>query len=162
MSIDSLKSLLCHELQDLYSAETQLLNALPKMAEAVADAKLKAAFEKHLAETESQVTRLEEACKLLKVKPDGRKCKAMEGLVKEADDILKEEIDASVLDAALIAAAQRVEHYEIAGYGTARTFAEQLDLPEVAELMQQTLNEESAADEKLSRLAMRRINLAAV
>lgn len=162
MEEETLKELLVEELQDLYSAENQLIKALPKMAKAATNAKLKAGFEQHLKETRGHVERLEKMCKALGEKPKGPKCKAMEGLVEEGAEIIKEHDDPEVLDAALICAAQKVEHYEIASYGTARAWAELLNESEVVKLIEQTLEEEKATDEKLTKLAETGINVEAV
>ncbi|MCC9599432.1 ferritin-like domain-containing protein [Stieleria sp. JC731] len=162
MKLDSLYKLFVHELKDLYSAETQLLDALPKMQEAASNDELKAAFENHLQETKTHVSRLENIFTDLEFEPGGHKCAAMEGLIKECESILKSDIEPSVLDAALIAAAQRVEHYEMAGYGTARTFAEKLGHQNAADILQETLNEEGHANQTLSRLAERKINFLAM
>jgi ferritin-like metal-binding protein YciE len=121
MELSSLEDLFIDELKDLYSAETQLTKALPKMAKAATSKELKAGFEKHLKQTEKHVERLEQICEELEVSPKGKKCKAMEGLIKEGAEVIEEDAEAEVKDAALIAAAQRVEHYEIAGYGCVRT-----------------------------------------
>jgi ferritin-like metal-binding protein YciE len=154
MKIESLDKLLEDELKDLFNAENQLLKALPKMAKAAGSAALKKAFTSHLKETEKQVDRLNKAGKILGIKLNGKKCKAMEGLLEEGKEILEADGPAAVLDAAMIGAAQRVEHYEIAAYGTARAFAEHLGHNDVAKLLQQTLDEESAADEKLSAISV--------
>jgi ferritin-like metal-binding protein YciE len=154
----TLQHLLAHEIQDLYDAEKQLVDALPEMARKARHPQLKAAFERHLGETEQHVARLERIAEMLGVEPDEVKCKAMKGLIKEADEILGERGAAAVLDAGLIGAAQRVEHYEIAAYGTARTHAEQLGLGEIARLLQQTLDEESKANEALTRIAVTGVN----
>ena len=149
--------LLEDELKDLYNAEGQLVKALPKMAKAASDASLKKAFSSHLTETQGQVERLAKIGELLGIKLSGKKCKAMEGLLEEGKEILEADGPGSVIDAALIGAAQRVEHYEIAAYGTARAFAEQLGNAKVAKLLQQTLDEESAADEKLSAISLKTV-----
>lgn len=162
MNLDSLKKLYVHELKDLYSAEKQLLEAIPKMVEAAGDKQLKSAFQQHLKETKTQMTRLEQIFERMDFQPGGHKCKAMEGLVKEAEGLLKEDITPDVLDAALVAAAQRIEHYEMAGYGTARAYAEKLGEYRAADLLQETLSEEAATDQKLSRLAERSINFEAM
>ena len=162
MKIDSLQKLFVEELRDLYSAENQILKALPKMMKAATAPELKAAFEKHLAETKGQVERLETIFEGLGEKPKGKTCKAMEGLVEEGSELMKEDIESAVLDAGLIAAAQRVEHYEMAGYGTVRTYAKLLKNKEAAKLLQATLDEEEATDEALSELAESSINLQAV
>ena len=153
MKLGSLHDLYVEELKDLYSAENQLIKALPKMAKAASSKELRAAFQEHLTETRAQVGRLEKVFKELKVSPKGKKCKAMEGLIEEGKELLEEDAAPAVLDAALIAAAQKVEHYEIAGYGTVRTYAELLGFDKAAGLLRETLDEESAADEKLSGLA---------
>ncbi len=151
--VSSLNELLIDELKDLYNAETQLTKALPKMAKAASHKELKAAFQEHLEETKAQIERLERVMELLDATPKGKKCKAMEGLIEEGEEKIELNAEPAVKDAALIGAAQKVEHYEIAGYGTARTFAEILGQSEVAELLQATLDEESATDEKLTELA---------
>jgi len=162
MSLASLYDLYVDELKDLYSAEGQLLKALPKMARAASAPALKAAFQEHLEVTRGQVERLEEVFEGLGVSPRGKKCKAMEGLIAEGEERLSaEDADPDVRDAALIAAAQRVEHYEIAGYGCVRTFAGLLGYEESAALLQKTLDEEAEADEKLTDLAETVINVKA-
>jgi ferritin-like metal-binding protein YciE len=153
MPKDSLRELYVDELKDLYSAETQMVRALPKLAKAASNPQLRHAFEEHLRQTSDQVTRLEQIFEMLDEKPTGKKCLGMEGLVKEGADTIGEDYKAAVKDAALIGAAQRVEHYEIAGYGTARAFAELLGESEHVSLLEETLAEEKAADEKLSELA---------
>lgn len=162
MNLDSLHKLYVKELKDLYSAERQLLDALPKMAQAANDKDLKAAFAGHLEETKTQIGRLETIFKGLDYAPGGHKCAAMEGLIEEADELIKADIDPNVIDAALVAAAQRVEHYEMAGYGTARAFAEKLGEKNAADLLQETLNEEGRANQKLTRLAERSLNFVAM
>lgn len=161
MNVDSFRKLWVHELKDLYNAENQLLKALPKMSAKATNPDLKAAFDEHLEETRGQVKRLETIFKSLDYGPRGEKCAAMEGLVEEAEDVFETVDDPDVLDAALIAAAQRVEHYEIAGYGTARAYAEQLGETEAERLLRETLEEEGAANEKLNMLALNQINLQA-
>ena len=161
MKFESLQDLYIEELKDLYSAENQLLEALPKMAEAATSAELREVFESHLTETRNQVQRLELIFKQLGTSAKGKKCKAMEGLIAEANDLMAEDGDPSVMDAALIASAQRVEHYEIAGYGCVRTFARQLGFEEAAEMLQETLEEEIAADAELTDLAESVINIEA-
>lgn len=147
------------ELKDLYSAEKQLTKALPKMAKAATNEELKEAFETHLTETEGQVERLEQIFKQLDISYSRvEKCKAMEGLIEEGQDLLEEGLEPDVLDAALICAAQKVEHYEIAGYGCARTFAQQLGHGDVAELLQETLDEEGNTDKKLTEIAESVVN----
>src|SRR4051794_36052198 len=138
MKLDSLHDLLVSELKDLYSAENQLVKALPKMAKAASSAELRDAFTQHLEVTRGQVERLEQVFAELDVSPRGKKCKAMEGLIEEGKELLEEDADPAVLDAALIAAAQRVEHYEIAGYGCVRTFAEHLGYDKVVRLLEET------------------------
>ena len=161
MKLESLRELLVDELKDLYSAENQLVKALPKMAKAAASPELKAAFEEHLEETKGQVDRLVTIFEQLEGSPKGKKCKAMEGLVEEGSEFIDADGDDYVKDAALICAAQKVEHYEIASYGCARTFATLLGLDEVAELLQETLDEEGNADKKLTELAETVINVEA-
>jgi ferritin-like metal-binding protein YciE len=153
MQLSTLEDLLVEELKDLYSAENQLLKALPKMAKAATSKALKAGFEKHLKQTEGHVERLEQVCETLDVSPKGKKCKAMEGLIEEGADVIEEDAEAEVKDAALIAAAQKVEHYEIAGYGCVRTYAELLGNSKAAKLLQQTLDEEADTDKALTKLA---------
>jgi ferritin-like metal-binding protein YciE len=161
MSMDSLKDLYIDELKDLYNAENQLLKALPKMAKKASAPELKKAFQDHLTQTEGHVTRLEKIFKKLGEKPTGKTCKAMKGLVEEGKEVIEEDGDGSVLDAALIGAAQRVEHYEMAGYGVVRTFASLLGEDEAQDLLQRTLNEEGEADKKLTALAETVINVEA-
>ena len=154
----NLKELFEHQLKDLYSAESQLVDALPKMVKNASDAKLKKAFESHLEETKEQKKRLEEICKELDITPEGETCKAMKGLIKEAESFIEEVEDKDVMDAGLIAEAQRVEHYEISGYGTAVRFAKELGHKEIAKKLQETLDEEYNADNKLDELAESRLN----
>ena len=161
MSMDSLKDLYIDELKDLYNAENQLLKALPKMAKKASAPELKRAFQDHLVQTEGHVNRLEKIFKGLGEKPTGKTCKAMKGLVEEGKEIIEEDGDDSVLDAALIGAAQRVEHYEIAGYGVVRTFASLLGENSAVDLLQRTLNEEGETDKKLTALAETVINVEA-
>lgn len=151
--MNSLKELLLDELQDLYSAENQRVKALPKMAESASNPKLKEGFETHLQETRGHVDRLEQCFRILGEKTKEKTCHAMQGLVQEGEEAIDEEGSDAVRDAQLIGAAQRVEHYEIAAYGTARAFAETLGEDEVADLLQQTLDEEGETDEKLTDLA---------
>jgi ferritin-like metal-binding protein YciE len=157
-----LEELLVDELKDLYSAETQIVKALPKMAKGASSPDLKRAFERHLDETRRQVERLNQIGEALEIKLTGKKCKGMEGLIEEGKELLEEDLDENALDAGLIGAAQKVEHYEIAAYGTARTHAEMLGYSKVARLLQQTLNEEGATDKKLTQLAESIINVEAV
>jgi ferritin-like metal-binding protein YciE len=158
MGLESMQDLYLHELKDIHSAEKQILQALPKMAKAATHDELRKAFEEHRTVTEEQVRRLETIFDDLGQKAGGEKCKGMEGLIKEGEDVLEEDADPDVRDAALIAAAQRVEHYEIAAYGTARTYARQLGFDRHAELLQQTLDEEGQTDQRLTKLAESRIN----
>ena len=153
MKMPTLAKLLEDQLKDLYSAENQLVKALPKMAKKASSKGLKEAFTSHLEETKNQVERLDEIGQSLDIKLSGKKCKAMEGLVEEGAEVLEAEGPGPVIDSALIAAAQRVEHYEISAYGSARALAEELGHNNVAELLQATLDEESAADEKLGALS---------
>jgi ferritin-like metal-binding protein YciE len=162
MKLASLHDLYVDELKDLYSAEHQLLKALPKMAKAASASQLAKAFTDHLTETKGQVDRLEKIFNKLDVSPKGKTCKAMEGLLEEGKEVMAEDADPMVMDAALIAAAQRVEHYEMAGYGCVRTFARLLGDEQAADLLQQTLDEEGAADKKLTKLAEMVINAEAV
>lgn len=149
----SLRELYIDELRDLYSAETQMVKTLPKMAKAASHAQLRQAFEEHLRQTSEQVSRLEEIFDMLNEKPSGKKCLGMEGLVKEGAETMREKYSESVMDAAIIGAAQRVEHYEIAAYGTVREFARLLGEEEHVSLLEQTLAEEKQADTKLTQLA---------
>jgi ferritin-like metal-binding protein YciE len=158
MKLDTLQKLYTSELRDLYNAEHQLLRALPKMAKAASSAELKDAFEKHLEQTKSHVTRLEQVFEDLNEKPKGKTCHAMKGLVQEGSEILQQDGEESILDAGIIVAAQKVEHYEIAGYGSVRTFAHLLGQNKAAELLQTTLDEESETNEVLNRLAGSIIN----
>jgi ferritin-like metal-binding protein YciE len=158
MKLESLENLFVHELKDLLSAEKQLVKALPKMAKGANSEALRAGFEEHLEQTKGHVERLEKIFDLLGKTARAEHCKAMEGLIEEGSDLLKEEGSPSVKDAALIGAAQRVEHYEIAAYGTLRTLAQLLGQEEAAELLQETLDEEKETDEKLTELAMSEVN----
>jgi ferritin-like metal-binding protein YciE len=162
MKMRDLQDLLKKEMDDLYSSEKQLTRALPKMARAASSSKLTAAFEEHLAQTEAHVERLEQAYERLGMRPGRKKCEAMEGLLKEGEELIKSGSEPDVLDAALIGAAQRVEHYEIAGYGCARTYARLLGEDEVAAAFQTTLDEEGQTDKRLTRLAERGINVEAM
>lgn len=153
MKIPNLEKLLEDQLKDIYSAEKQLLKALPKMAKAANAEGLKSCFTEHLEETKGQIERLEQIAATLEIKLTGKKCAAMEGLVEEGSEAIEVEGPDAIIDLALIAAAQRVEHYEISAYGSARALAEQLGHTEVVEMLQETLDEESAADEKLSAIA---------
>jgi ferritin-like metal-binding protein YciE len=158
MKLESLETLFVTELKDLLSAEKQLVKALPKMAKGAANEALRAAFEEHLEQTKGQVERLEKVFAIVDKAPRAEHCKGMEGLIEEGSELLEEEGDPAVKDAALIGAAQKVEHYEISGYGTARTLAELLGLDEAVKLLQQTLDEEKETDEKLTELAMSEVN----
>jgi ferritin-like metal-binding protein YciE len=159
--LSSLDDLLVHEMQDIYNAEGQILKALPKMVKAASNPDLKRAFEEHRVQTESQVDRLEQAFKLLGVPAKGRKCEGMAGLLEEGKKTMEQEAEEAVLDAALIAAAQKVEHYEIASYGCICTYAEMLGYDQVHELLGQTLDEEETTDQKLTALAETVINVEA-
>ena len=161
MSMDSLYDLYVDELKDLYSAENQLLKALPKMAKKASAQELKDAFTEHLEVTRKQVERLDQIFAELEVTPKGKKCKAMEGLIEEGKEVLEQDGDPAVIDAALIACGQRVEHYEMAGYGCVRTFARLLEYTDAEKLLQETLDEEAEADEKLTELADSVINIKA-
>ena len=159
---NNLQELLVEEMRDLYNAEGQLLKALPKMAKAAQSERLKEAFERHLEETEQQIERLERAFESMGEPVKGKKCKAMEGLLAEGKEIMEEHSESPMLDAALICAAQKVEHYEIASYGTVCTWADLLGLSEVSELLKETLDEEKTADESLTEIAESEINAEAV
>jgi len=161
LKLDSLRDLLIEELRDLYNAENQLVEALPKLAAAATSSELKSAFNHHLQETRQHVTRLERIFQQIGEKSSGETCEAMKGLIKEGDVLVKAEGDPSVRDAGLVGAAQRVEHYEIAGYGTARSLARRLGENEIAETLQQTLNEEAQADKKLTSIAESQVNVQA-
>jgi ferritin-like metal-binding protein YciE len=153
MKLESLHDLFVEQLQDLYSAETQLVEALPKMAEAASHEELRDAFEQHLAETREHVKRLTKVLKEVGEEPGEETCKGMQKLIKEGEEVLKMKGDPTVIDAALIAAAQRVEHYEIAGYGTVKTLAGHLDLGDAKDLLDETLDEEGKADKLLTTIA---------
>jgi ferritin-like metal-binding protein YciE len=161
MTLNSLNDLFVVQIQDLYDAEQRLIKALPKMADAASNKELKSAFQKHLRETEQHVSRLEKVFSILGLTAQRETCEAMKGLIAEGDEAVNAGGDPEVRDAALIAAAQRVEHYEIAGYGTVRTLAEQLGHNEVARILQQTLDEEGACDKKLTQIAESRVNVKA-
>ena len=153
MEHQALKELYIDELKDIYNAENQLLKALPKMAKAANSAELRTGFEEHLEQTRGHVQRLEQIFKELGEKPSGKKCKGMEGLVAEGQEMMGEDFEDDVMDAALISASQRVEHYEIAAYGTVRTYAELLGEDTAAQLLEQTLEEEKETDQKLTDMA---------
>jgi ferritin-like metal-binding protein YciE len=162
MKVDSLKKLYIHTLKDLHSAERQITEALPKMEKAASSKDLKRGFREHLEQTRGQIERLDRIFEGLGVSPNGVKCAAMEGLIKEGDEAIKEIEDAEVRDAGLIAAAQKVEHYEIASYGTARVYARMLGDEQAVELLTDSLEEESSTDDRLTELAMSGINQAAM
>ena len=153
MPNQGLKDLYIDELKDLYNAENQLVKALPKLARAAASDELRQGFEEHLEQTKGHVERLEKIFQMLDESPKGKKCKGMEGLIVEGSEVMEEDYEGSLLDAALIGTAQRVEHYEIAGYGTARSFAESLGETDHVSLLNETLEEEKETDQKLTELA---------
>jgi ferritin-like metal-binding protein YciE len=153
MKVASLRDLYLEQLQDLYNAEQQLIKALPKMAKAASSDELRTAIEDHLEETRTQAERIETICEKMGKKASGKKCKAMEGLIKEGSETLDEDMEDELMDAAIIADAQRVEHYEIAGYGCVHAYATKLGDEEAADLLAQTLEEEKAADKKLNDIA---------
>ena len=160
--LKSFEDLYVNELKDLYSAETQILKALPKMAQAASSPQLQQAFEEHLQQTERQVERLDEIFTKMGTKPTGKKCKAMEGLIEENRELLTmDSVDPEVLDAGLIVAAQKVEHYEIAGYGSVRTFAHILGDQQAEQMLQQILDEEAMTDKRLTQIAESTVNPAA-
>ena len=161
MELETLKDLYITELKDLYSAEKQIIKALPKMVKAATSAELKAGFELHLSETKEQAVRLEKLLSSHDETTRGPKCKGMEGVLKEGEEMIEEEGNDEVRDAGLISAAQRVEHYEMAGYGCARTYAKLLGDKDGVKVLQQTLDEEGATDKKLTKLAETTINVAA-
>jgi ferritin-like metal-binding protein YciE len=162
LKLESVEDLFLAELRDLYDAENQLLKALPKLAEAASAPSLKLAFSRHLEETKGHVGRLDRVFRELDVKPSGETCEAMKGLVKEGEEFIQAKGEPSVRDAGLIGAAQRVEHYEMAGYGTARTLAKRLGFQEIATTLQQTLEEEGEADRKLTAVAENEVNVKAI
>jgi ferritin-like metal-binding protein YciE len=161
MEMETLKDLYVEELKDLYSAENQIIKALPKMIKAASHDDLKDAFSSHLEQTEIHVQRIEQVCDELGISPKGKKCVGMEGLLKEGSELIKEKPEPDVLDAGLIAAAQHVEHYEMAGYGCVRTYARQLGYDSQAELLQATLDEEGDTDKLLTQIAESSINIEA-
>ena len=161
MSLDTLHDLMIAELRDLYSAETQIVKALPKMAEGAKTPSLRTAFENHLGETKEHIARLEKIFGMLNVSKSGKKCKGMEGLLEEGGEMLGEKGDDTVRDAGIIASAQRVEHYEIAAYGSTHAFAMLMGHTEIADLLEMTLNEEKAADAHLTEIAQGEVNQAA-
>ena len=156
--LNTLQDIYIEELRDIYNAEMQITKALPRMIKAVTNEELKSAFENHLQETEGHVERLEQVFELAGQKVRGKKCAAMEGIIEEAKETLSEDIDDNAMDAAIIAAAQKVEHYEIASYGTVRTWAQQLGFNDQADILEQTLDEEKAANDKLSQIAESMVN----
>ena len=158
----TLEELFEHQIKDLYSAETQLLEALPKMVEASHDSKLKQAFKDHLKETKEHKKRLEEVAEELGIKPGGEECKAMKGLIKEAESFLEEDAEPAVRDAGIIAEAQRVEHYEISGYGTVIRYAKELGHDAIAKKLHKTFEDEEKADKSLNKLAEGRLNKKAI
>lgn len=158
MPLKNLQDLYVDELKDLYNAEQQILKALPKMAKAASSAELKNAFNQHLEQTREQVKRLDRIFEELGKAPRGKKCMGMRGIIEEGNELLREKADPSVKDAGIISAAQRVEHYEMAGYGTVRTFAQMLGYDDQAQVLQQTLNEEGDTDHRLTQLAETTIN----
>lgn len=162
MKLQNLRDLYVDVLKDLYNAENQIVKALPKMSRAANSPELKAAFEDHLHQTQKHVERLEQVFEKLGVAPKGKRCRGMEGVIEEGQELLEQDGDLSVIDAGLIAAAQKVEHYEIASYGCARTYADMLGDTKAAQLLQQTLDEEGATDQKLTQLAERIVNPEAV
>lgn len=161
MELETLQDLYVDELKDLYSAERQLIKAIPKMIKAANHGQLKAAFQDHLKKTEEHARRIERICEELGVSPRGKKCEGMEGLIQEGASLIQEKPEPDVLDAGLIAAAQHVEHYEMAGYGCVRTYARTLGLDAQADLLQQTLDEEGEADHLLTAIAESSINIEA-
>lgn len=161
VEFNSLNDLFLNQIEDLYDAENRLTKALPKMAEAAHSGQLKQAIQQHLTETQGHVSRLETIFRELKVEPKRETCQAMKGLIAEGEEMIDAKGDPEVKDSALIAAAQRVEHYEISGYGTVRTFAQRLGLTKIANLLQQTLLEEVAADKKLTTIAESSVNVQA-
>jgi ferritin-like metal-binding protein YciE len=160
--VNPLEELLVDELKDLYSAENQFIKAMPRMAKSVSSPELKRAFERHLEETRKQVERLDQISEALDVRLSGKKCKGMEGLIEEGKELLQQDLDENALDAGLIGAAQKIEHYEIAAYGTARSHAGLLGYNKIAKLLQQTLDEEGNTDKKLTQIAENIINVEAV
>lgn len=161
MKIESLEDLFVQELKDIYDAEKQIVEALPKMIDAATSPELKHGFEKHLEETKQQFQRLEDVFDVLDMEPETEHCDGMAGLIKDGEKIISAEGDPDVKDAALIAAAQKVEHYEIASYGTLRTYARILGHDEAADMLQQTLNQEHDTDKQLTEMAERSINVKA-
>src|SRR5512134_2785016 len=161
MKTGHLEDLLADELKDLYSAENQIIKALPKMAKNAKSEELRLAFQEHLEQTKEQARRIEQACEELGVSPRGKKCVGMEGLIEEGKEVMEEELDSDTIDAGLIGAAQKVEHYEMAAYGTAAAHARQLGFNSVVRLLDKTLEEEKTTDEKLTKLAENMVNVQA-
>jgi ferritin-like metal-binding protein YciE len=161
MEMETLRDLYVEQLKDLYSAENQLIKALPRMSKVANHPELKQAFARHLKETEVHAKRIAEVCDELGVSPRGKKCVGMEGLIDEAKELIQEKPDPDVLDAGLIASAQHVEHYEMAGYGCVRTYARQLGYEGQAEILQSTLDEEGNTDKLLTQIAESSINIEA-
>ena len=157
MSVNNLEKLLVQELKDLHSAETQITHTLPRLIEAATSNDLKSAFEHHLKETKGQIERLDKAFQILGASPRGKTCNGMKGILLEGSEMLQETESGDIRDVALISAAQRVEHYEMAAYGIVRSYAEQLQQPEIVSLLQDTLDEEKKADQKLSEIS-RKVN----
>ena len=155
MTVNNIDKLFTEELKDLYSAETQITKALPKMAKAASSSELKKAFEHHLKETEGHVQRLEQIFEILGASPKGKTCEGMKGLLSEGSESMQETEEGELRDVAMISAAQRVEHYEMAGYGSVRSYAERLGQTKIAQLLQETLDEEKAADKKLTEIAQK-------
>lgn len=153
MSVDSMQKLFVEELRDIFSAENQITKALPKMAKAASSTELRTAFEHHLKETEGQIQRLEQIFEMLGENPKGKTCDGMKGLLDEGSQVLHETKEGAIRDEAMISAGQRVEHYEMAAYGTARTYAERMAKPRIVELLEKTLEEEKAADKKLTEVS---------
>jgi len=153
MKLDNLERLFVKELRDLYDAENQITDALPKLIDAAHNAQLKHALQEHLSVTKQQISRLDRIFQMMQQKPTGETCKGMKGVIKEGEEIVSAGGDPSTIDAGIISAAQRVEHYEMAGYGTVRTYAKLLGRPEMEKLLQQTLDEEAEADSKLTEIA---------
>ncbi len=158
MKLRSLEEVLVDQVKDLYSAEKQIVKALPKMAKKASSDELSAALEEHLQQTEGQIERLEQVFELLGKRPTGKKCHAIEGLIEEGKTLMEEKAEPAAMDAGLIAAAQKVEHYEIASYGCARTWASQLGYGDASKLLQETLDEEGETDQKLTKLAEGLVN----
>lgn len=161
MKLEKLYDLYLDEIKDLYSAEEQIVKALPKVIEKTSSTELRSALQKHFEETKTHVTRLEKVLEMHDQKPEKQKCRGMQGILEEGEQMLKKDATPNVRDAAIISACQRVEHYEIAAYGTVRTYATQLGLERAAAVLQETLDEEAAADKKLTEVASTRVNVEA-